>query len=306
LVFTENLLKNGGTLSWTGTNIESWRFIGDEKIYPTPFVYGTYTVNWTGNLVNMITGVKYSLAIEVLSQTSGSQSSSIDYTIEPAPVVIDNKAAEEAAKLKAEQEKEVADAKALDDSRIAAETKAIEDARIAAEAKAKADEEAGARKAAEEKVAAEEAVKKKADEDKSAAEARATEEARIASEAQAVKDAAELAAKYQAAKLSITVPIIKSYLSFKSKILLKKYALSLPAKSEVLCVGYTYSNKPTKAELARAKNEALAACKYVNSIKTGTKYSITVKSWLAIKPKPKALDSKKLHRLDILKLYRIP
>jgi hypothetical protein len=70
--------------------------------------------------------------------------------------------------------------------------------------------------------------------------------------------------------------------------------------SNVTCIGYTYSSKPTKTELTRAKNEALAACKYVVTIKKGTHYYISVKSWLAIKPKPKAMDTKKLHRLDIL------
>jgi uncharacterized repeat protein (TIGR02543 family) len=306
LVFTENLLKNGGTLSWTGTNIESWRFIGDEKTYPTPFIYGTYTVNWTGNLVNMVTGVKYSIAIEVLSKTSGSQSSSIDYTIEPAPVVIDTSAAEEAAKLKAEQEKAIddakaaevkaiadakaAEAKAVEDARIAAEAKAVEDARIAAEAKAVED----ARIAAEAKVATD----MKIAEDAAIKISKEKSEA----EAQAIKDAANaaLAAKRLVLKFSINMPVVKTYLNSETKALIKNYALTLPVNSNVTCIGYTYSSKPTKTELARAKNEALAACKYVVTIKKGTHYYISVKSWLAIKPKPKAMDTRKLHRLDIL------
>jgi hypothetical protein len=294
LVFTENLLKNGGTLSWTGTNIESWRFIGDEKTYPTPFVYGTYTVNWTGNLVNMVTGVKYSLAIEVLSKTSGSQSSSIDYTIEPVPVVIDTSAAEEAAKLKAEQEKAIddakaAEAKAIDDAK-AAEAKAVEDARIAAEAKAVED----ARIAAEAKVATD----MKIAEDAAIKISKEKSEA----EAQAVKDAANaaLAAKRLVLKFSINMPVVKTYLNSETKALIKNYALTLPVNSNVTCIGYTYSSRPTKTELTRAKNEALAACKYIVTIKKGTHYYISVKSWLAIKPKPKAMDTKKLHRLDIL------
>jgi hypothetical protein len=69
--------------------------------------------------------------------------------------------------------------------------------------------------------------------------------------------------------------------------------------SNVTCIGYTYSSKPTKTELTRAKNEASAACKYLISIKKGTYYYVSVKSWITIKPKPKAIDTKKLHRLDI-------
>jgi hypothetical protein len=305
LVFTENLLKNGGTLSWTGTNIESWRFIGDEKTYPAPFVYGTYTVNWTGNLVNMVIGVKYSLAIEVLSKTGGGQSLSIYYTIEPAPVVIDTKADEEAARLKAEQEKAIEDAKAAEAKTIAdaraaeakaiadakaAEAKAIADARIATEAKAVED----ARIAAEAKVATD----MKIAEDAAIKISKEKSEA----EAQAVKDAANaaLAAKRLVLKFSINMPVVKTYLNSETKALIKNYALTLPVNSNVTCIGYTYSSRPTKTELTRAKNEALAACKYIVTIKKGTHYYISFKSWLAIKPKPKAMDTKKLHRLDIL------
>jgi hypothetical protein len=316
LVFTENLLKNGGTLSWTGTNIESWRFIGDEKTYPMPFIYGTYTVNWTGNLVNMVTGVKYSLAIEVLSKTSGSQSSSIDYTIEPASVVIDTSAAEEAAKLKAEQEKAIddakaAEAKAIDDAK-AAEAKAIADAK-AAEVKAIADAKAAEAKAVEDARIAAEA--KAVEDARIAAEAKVATDMKIAedaaikiskekseAEAQAVKDDANaaLAAKRLVLKFSINMPVVKTYLNSETKALIKNYALTLPVNSNVTCIGYTYSSRPTKTELTRAKNEALAACKYIVTIKKGTHYYISVKSWLAIKPKPKAMDTKKLHRLDIL------
>ena len=96
------------------------------------------------------------------------------------------------------------------------------------------------------------------------------------------------------------MPVVKTYLNSETKALIKNYALTLPANSNVTCIGYTYSSKPTKTELTRAKNEALAACKYVITIKKGTNYYISVKSWPAIKPKPKAMDTKKLHRLDIL------
>jgi hypothetical protein len=222
----------------------------------------------------MVTGVKYSLAIEVLSKTGGSQSFSIDYTIEPAPVVIDTKADEEAAKIEAEQEKAIEDAKA-------AEAKAIDDARIAAEAKAAADTKH-----------AEEAALKISKEKSEA-------------EAQAVKDAANaaLAAEKLVLKFSINMPVVKTYLNTKTKALIKNYALTLPANPNVTCTGYTYSSKPTKAELTRAKNEALAACKYVVTFKKGTHYYISVKSWLAIKPKPKKMDTNKLHRLDISSNY---
>jgi hypothetical protein len=234
----------------------------------------------------MVTGVKYSLAIEVLSKTSGSQSSSIDYTIEPVPVVIDTSAAEEAAKLKAEQEKAIADAKAaeakaVEDARIAAEAKAVEDARIAAEAKVATDM----------KIAEDAAIK--ISKEKSEAEA------------QAVKDDANaaLAAKRLVLKFSINMPVVKTYLNSETKALTKNYALTLPVNSNVTCIGYTYSSRPTKTELTRAKNEALAACKYIVTIKKGTHYYISVKSWLAIKPKPKKMDTNKLHRLDISSNY---
>jgi hypothetical protein len=259
----------------------------------------------------MVTGVKYSLAIEVLSKTGGSQSFSIDYTIESAPVVIDASADEEAAKLKAEQEKAIEDAriaveaKAVEDARIAVEAKAVEDARIAAEVKTTED----ARIATEVKAAEDARLARIAADAKVATDMKIAEDAAIKiskekseAEAQAVKDAANaaLAAKRLVLKFSINMPVVKTYLNSETKALIKNYALTLPVNSNVTCIGYTYSSRPTKTELTRAKNEALAACKYVVTIKKGTKYYISVKSWLAIKPKPKAMDTKKLHRLDIL------
>ena len=120
-------------------------------------------------------------------------------------------------------------------------------------------------------------------------------------EAKATKDAANAAlkAKKLVLKFSINMPVVKSYLNTKTKRLIKNYALTLPAKSNITCIGYTYSSRPTKTEITRAKNEASAACKYLISIKKGTYYYVSVKSWITIKPKPKAIDTKKLHRLDI-------
>jgi hypothetical protein len=303
LVFTENTTKDGGVLSWSGTNIQSWRFIGDEKIYPAPYVYGGYTASWPGTLVNMVRGVNYTLSLEVLSTTGTGSTKTITYLLEgkteteiaaevaqklaqetsvaEAKAIAEQKIAEEAA-LKAAEEKTAA-AKTVEDARIAAEAKAAEEVRIAAEAKA-------------------------AEEVRIAAEAKAAEEAalriskeKFEAEAQAVKDAATaaLAAKRLVLKFSVNMPVVKTYLNAETKALIKDYALRLLANSNVTCIGYTYSSKPTKTELTRAKNEALAACKYVVTIKKGTNYYIDVKSWLAIKPKPKAMDTKKLHRLDI-------
>ena len=300
LVFTENATKDGGVLSWSGTNVQSWRFIGDEKIYPAPYVYGGYTVSWPGTLVNMVRGVSYNLTLEVLSTTGTGSTKTITYLLEgktateiaaevaqklaqetsvaEAKAIAEQKLAEEAAE-KAAEEKAAA-AKTLEDARIAAEAKATEDARlarIAAEAKAATDI----------KIAEEAALK--ISKEKSEAEAQAVKEAASAA----------LAAKRLVLKFSINMPVVKAYLDTETKALIKNYALTLPANSNVTCIGYTYSSKPTKTEQTRAKDEALAACKYVVSIKKGTKYYIDVKSWLAITPKPKAMDTKKLHRLDI-------
>jgi hypothetical protein len=108
-----------------------------------------------------------------------------------------------------------------------------------------------------------------------------------------------LTSKNLVLKFSINIPIVKSYLDPKTKSLIKKNASTFPANTNITCIGYTYSIKPTKSEMIRAKSEALAACKYVATFKKGTKYYVLVKSWSAIKPKPKAMNTRKFHRLDI-------
>jgi hypothetical protein len=195
----------------------------------------------------------------------------------------------------AEDARIAAVAKAAEDARIAAEAKAIEDARIAALAKAAED----ARIASAAAAAVEDARIAAA----AAAAAKAVEDARIASAAAAAaaaaEDAAALATKNLVLKFSINMPVVKSYLDPKTKSLIKSNASTFPANTNITCIGYTYSIKPTKSEMIRAKSEALAACKYVATFKKGTKYYVLVKSWSAIKPKPKAMNTRKFHRLDI-------
>ena len=84
--FTFTPGSNGGTLSWTGSNLDVWRFIGDSSTYPAPYNYGTFTATWPGNLVNMANGVNYSMQMEFRSNSGGSVFSSvINYTFVASP-----------------------------------------------------------------------------------------------------------------------------------------------------------------------------------------------------------------------------
>lgn len=86
--FTENESKDGGILSWTGSNLEMWRFEGDSATYPETYNYGAFTSGWLGDLSNMLTGIEYSMTMDFRSTTGASVSKTISYTIEPRPIPI--------------------------------------------------------------------------------------------------------------------------------------------------------------------------------------------------------------------------
>jgi hypothetical protein len=66
-----------GTLSWTGTNIDSYMFTGSATNYPSPYNYGTFTATWPGNLVNMVQSQSYTVSISVMP---GGASQTITFT----------------------------------------------------------------------------------------------------------------------------------------------------------------------------------------------------------------------------------
>jgi hypothetical protein len=304
LVFTENATKDGGVLSWSGTNIQSWRFIGDEKIYPAPYVYGAYTVNWPGTLVNMVRGVTYTLSVEVLSTTGTGSTKTITYLLEGKTAT--EIAAEAEAVQKLAQEKAAAEAKAIADQKMAeeaaqkaAEEKTAADAKAIADSKAIAEAalKAAAEKAAEEKIAAD----KKADEEAAriAAEKAAAETAAIkAAEEKSAAEASAIAKAKAALKLSINIPASKIDLSSAVKSKLKKYAKSLSSKSSVVCTAYTYTKSPTNFAKLKAKQEAIAVCKYVKLINKTLVTKISTKSWLALSTNKPSIDLKKQHAVS--------
>jgi hypothetical protein len=69
-----------GVLSWSGTNIDVYRFTGNSTNYPAPYNYGTYTGSWPGNLVNMLGGQSYTVTIDVRSYNNGGGSQTITFT----------------------------------------------------------------------------------------------------------------------------------------------------------------------------------------------------------------------------------
>jgi hypothetical protein len=88
LWFTENQSKDGGKLTWSGSNLDHWRFEGAENTYPSPYNYGTFTSGWLGELVNMVPGIPYLMTMEFRSSTGASVTKSITYTIAPAEILI--------------------------------------------------------------------------------------------------------------------------------------------------------------------------------------------------------------------------
>lgn len=69
-----------GTLSWSGSNINVYRYTGDSSLYPAPYNYGTYTSSWPGNLVNLVEGQSYTVTIDVRSVNGYGNSQSITFT----------------------------------------------------------------------------------------------------------------------------------------------------------------------------------------------------------------------------------
>ena len=310
LVFTENAAKDGGVLSWSGTNIQSWRFIGDEKIYPSPFVYGSYTANWPGTLVNMVRGITYTLSMEVISNTGASATKTITYFLTgktASELAAESDAAQKLAEEKAAEAKAIADQKTADEAALkAAEEKAVAEAKAIADAALKTAED---KAAAEKKVAEEAAAKKVAEEaaaKKVAEEAARNEAEKAAAEAAAIKAAEEKAAaeaiaiaKAKAAlKLSVNLPASKIYLSSAVKSKLKKYAKSLKSKSTVVCTSYTYLKSPTNFAKLKAKQEALAVCKYLKLINKTLVTKVSTKSWLALSINKPSIDLKKQHAVS--------
>jgi hypothetical protein len=79
LTFTDTGTTTG-TLSWTGTNIDIWRYEGPSATYPPPYNYGTYTSSWPGNLINLVSGTSYSVTIYVRSVDSIEAQRSLTFT----------------------------------------------------------------------------------------------------------------------------------------------------------------------------------------------------------------------------------
>jgi hypothetical protein len=333
VTFIENAAKNGGKLVWVGTNIESVLFTGDASIYPQPFNYGAFTLTWSGELVNMVAGVTYTMKIEARSSTGGSESKTIEYTI--AKPVIDSSAAD--AALKAAQEKAAAEKKAADEAAAlkVAQEKALADAKAAEEAaalkiaqdkaaaevkaaEAKAAEEAAALKIAQDKAAAEvkaaeakaaeEAAALKIAQDKAAAEVKAAE-AKAAEEAAALKIAQEKAAADAAALvLAKKIPALNLFTSSltakytaSQATKLKKLTLKLEPAMTLKCVGYINIKGTTAAkakEMAFAK--AKATCAIAKKLNPAIK---TVVATAAISKAPKPLigasNTKAKYRVDL-------
>jgi uncharacterized repeat protein (TIGR02543 family) len=158
------------------------------------------------------------------------------------PVVVDN-----AAELKAAQEK------------------------AAAEVKAAQEKAAAEVKAAQEKVAAQEkaAAEVKAAEEKAAAEAKATADAAAA---------AALAAKKITPAVSLYSISPKLTLSAYDLAYLKKYLSTLKKTATVTCIGYTYTQNTTLAKAtALAKKQASAVCSIVKKTRPTLKTSILIR-----------------------------
>jgi len=164
-------------------------------------------------------------------------------SINAAPVV-DNSAAENAAKLKAEEE-----------------------AKKAAELKVAQEQAAKELQAAREKAEAE--IKSAQDAADSEAKLKAEADARLAAELKAKEDA-EIAAKLAAQKI---VPDVTLYsisptlkLSVYDATYLKNYVATLKPKATVTCIGYIYAKNTTlaKAKL-KATSQATAICKLIKT-----------------------------------------
>jgi uncharacterized repeat protein (TIGR02543 family) len=162
----------------------------------------------------------------------------------PAPPVVDNSAAENAAKLKAEEE-----------------------AKKAAELKAAQEQAAKDLQAARDKAEAE--IKAAQDEADNAAKLKAEADARLAAELKAKEDA-EIAAKLASQKIvpDVTLYSISSTLklSVYDSAYLKKYVATLRPKATITCIGYIYTKNSTlaKAKL-KATSQATAICKLIKT-----------------------------------------
>ena len=320
LTFVENATKDGGKLIWTGTDIESVLFTGVASTYPQPFNYAAFTITWTGELVNMVAGVTYTMKIEARSSTGGSASKTIEYTI--AKPVVDTTAAD--AALKAAQEKAAAEKKAAEEAAAAAlkiaQEKALAEAKAAAEvaalkvaeekaaAEAKAAEDAAALKIAQEKAAAEKkaaevAAALKVAQEMAAAEAKAAEEAAAikAAEAKAAADAAALAIAKKTPVLNLFSSYSTAKYSAAQMAKMKKLTLKLEPATTLKCVGYINTKGTTMAKakataLTQAKTTCASAKKLNPSIRT-----VVTTAALAKAPRPLvgASNTKAKYRVDL-------
>jgi hypothetical protein len=324
LTFVENATKDGGKLVWTGTDIESVLFTGVASTYPQPFNYGAFTLTWTGELVNMVAGVTYTMKIEARSSTGGSASKTIEYTI--AKPVVDTTTAD--ASLKEAQEKAVAEKKAAEEA--AAVALKIAQDKALAEAKAAAD--AAALKVAQDKTAAEakaaaDAAALKIALEKAAAEVEAATEAKAAADAAALKVAQEKAAaevkaveeaaalkivqeKAAAAALAIAkkTPVLNLFSSYSTAkytstqmAKMKKLTLKLEPATTLKCVGYI-NTKGTTATKAKATALAQAKATCASAKKLNPKIT-TVVTTAAVTKAPKPLvgasNTKAKYRVDL-------
>jgi uncharacterized repeat protein (TIGR02543 family) len=254
-------------ISWLGTdgtvqdtNSPIKMTITDNQIVPGSVVYavtggeltllGTATTN--GSITTTIVSDPVILIANPVVTNTNPPSSSREVSVSSAPIVADNsaalaaakeladkKAAEEAAALKAAQEKMSADAKALADAKAAADAAAIKEAQDAADASAKV-----------------------------AAALQAAKDAEIATinAAKAIKPAVTLYSLSSTLKLNA---YDSAYLT--------KYVKSLKNGASVTCIGYSYSKNTTvKKATALAKSQATAVCALMKKTNKTLKTSVVV------------------------------
>jgi len=79
LAFTDDGTGTGGTLKWSGVNINAVRYTGPVTSYPGQYNYGTFTSTWDGRIINLTPDTSYTTSIYAITANGNGELKSITF-----------------------------------------------------------------------------------------------------------------------------------------------------------------------------------------------------------------------------------
>jgi hypothetical protein len=79
LTFTDDGTGTGGTLNWSGVNINAVLYTGPITSYPGQYNYGTFTSTWNGQIINLTPDTSYTVSIYAITANGNGELKSLTF-----------------------------------------------------------------------------------------------------------------------------------------------------------------------------------------------------------------------------------